>query len=121
MKTLTGTVVSLKNKNTAAVEVENRFQHPLYKKYLRRSKKYACQVDEGISLTLGQKVTIVSCRPVSKTKSFKVLAPTKVAKVAKTTQAPKKVLKKNQEDKSETKTGKSTVQSKKTTKKTKEK
>lgn len=85
MKSLTGTVVSLKNKNTASVEVENRFQHPLYKKYLRRNKKYACQVDDGINLTLGQKVTIVSCRPVSKTKTFKVLAPAQPKSVAKKT------------------------------------
>ncbi|MDO5561808.1 MAG: 30S ribosomal protein S17 [bacterium] len=118
MKTLTGTVVSLKNKNTAAVEVENRFQHPLYKKYLRRSKKYACQVDEGINLTLGQKVTIVSCRPVSKTKAFKVLAPTKTAKAA---PAPEKVSSETPAAKSKTKTDKSKVQDKKTTKKTKEK
>lgn len=75
MKTLTGTVVSLKNQNTALVEVENRYQHPLYKKFLRKSKKYACQVESGLTLTLGQQVTIASCRPVSKTKAFKVLAP----------------------------------------------
>ncbi len=75
MKTLTGIVVSLKNQNTALVEVENRYQHPLYKKFLRQSKKYACQVNPGLELTLGQKVTITSCRPVSKTKSFTVLAP----------------------------------------------
>lgn len=75
MKTLTGTVVSLKNQNTALVEVETHYQHPLYKKFLRQSKKYACQVDPGLELTLGQSVDIVSCRPISKTKSFKVLAP----------------------------------------------
>ncbi|MBQ6435970.1 30S ribosomal protein S17 [bacterium] len=75
MKSLTGRVVSLKNKQTAVVEVENHFQHPLYKKYLTRTKKYACQLDEGTTLTLGQEVTIVSCRPVSKTKHFKVVTP----------------------------------------------
>ena len=72
MKKLTGRVVSLKNKQTAVVEVENHFQHPLYKKYLTRTKKYACQVDDGASLSLGQVVTIVSCRPISKTKRFKI-------------------------------------------------
>lgn len=72
MKSLTGRVVSLKNKQTAVVEVENHFQHPLYKKYLTRTKKYACQLDEGTELMLGQEVEIVSCRPVSKTKRFRV-------------------------------------------------
>jgi len=74
MKKLTGRVVSLKNKQTAVVEVENHFQHPLYKKYLTRTKKYACQLDDGVNLTLGQEVEIVSCRPVSKTKRFRVNA-----------------------------------------------
>ena len=76
MKSLTGKVVSLKNQQTAVVEVENHFQHPLYKKYLTRTKKYACQLDEGVSLTLGQEVEIVSCRPISKTKHFRVQAQT---------------------------------------------
>ena len=72
MKSLTGKVVSLKNQQTAVVEVENHFQHPLYKKYLTRTKKYACQVEAGMKLSLGQEVEIVSCRPLSKTKHFKV-------------------------------------------------
>lgn len=80
MKSLTGRVVSLKNKQTAVVEVENHFQHPLYKKYLTRTKKYACQLDEGATLTLGQEVEIVSCRPVSKTKHFKVVTTTEKKK-----------------------------------------
>jgi len=72
MKSLTGKVVSLKNQQTAVVEVENHFQHPLYKKYLTRTKKYACQVEAGMKLSLGQEVEIVSCRPLRKTKHFKV-------------------------------------------------
>ena len=77
MKKLTGRVVSLKNQQTAIVEVENHFQHPLYKKYLTRTKRYACQVDAGVDLVLGQEVMIVSCRPVSKTKHFRVESPSK--------------------------------------------
>ncbi len=72
MKKLTGKVVSLKNARTAIVEVENHFQHPLYKKYLTRSKRYACEVADVAKLTLGQEVDIVSCRPVSKTKHFQI-------------------------------------------------
>ncbi len=76
MKKLTGRVVSLKNEQTAVVEVENHFQHPLYKKYLTRTKKYACQLDKGVNLELGQEVEIVSCRPISKTKHFRVSSDT---------------------------------------------
>ncbi len=75
MKTLTGNIVSLANKNTALVEVINRFKHPLYQKYLRRSKKYACHVDSGLELALGDTVTIVPCRPMSKTKTYRVVVP----------------------------------------------
>jgi small subunit ribosomal protein S17 len=73
MKTLTGKIVSLKNKNTAVVEVENHFKHALYKKYLTRTKKYACQLDDTAKVALGQMVEITACRPVSKTKSFRVI------------------------------------------------
>ena len=72
MKSLTGKVVSLANKQTAVVEVENHFQHRLYKKYLTRTKKYACQLEPDTKLVLGQEGEIVSCRPMSKTKRFMV-------------------------------------------------
>lgn len=72
MKTIQGKVVSLKNANTASVLVETKWQHPIYKKYVKRSKKYACHV-ENITLEVGDSVVIAECRPVSKTKHFKVL------------------------------------------------
>ncbi len=72
MKTLQGIVTSLKNDKTAAVTVTRRWKHPLYKKYVKRTKKYACHV-EDIDLKLGDKVLIESCRPMSKTKHFKVV------------------------------------------------
>ncbi len=74
MKKMHGKIISLKNDQTAIVEVENHFQHPLYKKFLTRNKKYACQLDSTIKVSLGQEVMIASCRPVSKTKAFKVLS-----------------------------------------------
>jgi small subunit ribosomal protein S17 len=80
MKTLTGKVVSLKNQATALVEVENHFKHPLYKKYLTRTKKYACHLESGVKVSLGQSVEIVSCRPLSKTKFFKVFRERKKTK-----------------------------------------
>ncbi len=72
MKTLQGTVTSLKNDKTATVTVTRRWKHPLYKKYVRRSKKYACHV-EDLDLELNETVMIQPCRPYSKTKRFKVI------------------------------------------------
>lgn len=76
MKTLTGKVVSLKNSQTALVEVESLYQHPLYKKFLKKNKRYSVHLDKKQKLNLGQLVTIVSCRPMSKLKHFKLLAQT---------------------------------------------
>ena len=72
MKTLQGTITSLKNTNTATVLVENRWQHPLYKKYVKKSKNFACHYQD-IKLSEGDVVIIEACRPVSKTKSYKVV------------------------------------------------
>ena len=73
MKTLQGVVTSLKNIATARVTVTTRWQHPLYKKYVKRSKNYACHY-ENIELAEGDVVTIQECRPISKTKRFKVVS-----------------------------------------------
>lgn len=71
MKTLQGIVTSLKADKTATVTVTRKWQHPLYKKYVKRSKKFASHY-ENIELELGQTVTIEETRPISKTKRFKV-------------------------------------------------
>lgn len=71
MKTIQGTITSLKNAKTAIVTVSGRQLHPLYKKYVKRTKKYAAHV-EDMALELGQEVVITECRPYSKTKRFKV-------------------------------------------------
>ena len=73
MKNMVGTVISLKNAKTALVLVERQWQHPLYKKYVKRTKRYACHV-EGIELVMGEKVEIMPTVPVSKTKKFRVVA-----------------------------------------------
>lgn len=78
MKTLQGTVTSLKTANTARVKVERSWQHPLYKKFVKRSKNYAAHY-EGIELHEGDKVTMDECRPISRTKHFKVVAKVEVA------------------------------------------
>ncbi|PIR59034.1 MAG: 30S ribosomal protein S17 [Candidatus Pacebacteria bacterium CG10_big_fil_rev_8_21_14_0_10_56_10] len=72
MKTLQGTVTSLKNDHTATVTVSRRWQHPLYKKFVKRTKKYPCDY-RHLELELGDTVSIRETRPISKTKRFKVL------------------------------------------------
>lgn len=73
MKTLQGTISSLKNDKTATVVVTNLWQHPIYKKYVKRSKKYACHY-ENMELSEGQEVIIKETRPMSKTKRFIVVS-----------------------------------------------
>ncbi len=72
MKTLKGEVTSLARKKTVTVLVNRQWQHPLYKKYVNKSKKFACHC-EDIDLEIGDKVKIQECRPLSKTKYFKVV------------------------------------------------
>lgn len=70
MKQLIGTITSLKNTNTATVLVESQWQHPVYKKYVKRSKKFACDTANFDTLAEGMKVEIGESRPLSKTKHF---------------------------------------------------
>jgi small subunit ribosomal protein S17 len=77
MKVMQGIVTSAKTEKTVTVTVTRKWQHPIYKKYVKRTKKYACHV-EGIELQEGDTVTIQECRPISKTKRFKVTAKVKV-------------------------------------------
>lgn len=72
MKALQGIVISLKTDQTAQVSVGRQWQHPLYKKSVKRTKTYACHYD-NIKLAEGDEVLIAPCRPVSKTKRFKVV------------------------------------------------
>lgn len=69
---LQGTVVSDKGDKTVIVLVERRLKHPLYKKTIRRSKRYAAH-DEANKFKIGDDVRIEECRPLSKTKTWTVL------------------------------------------------
>lgn len=69
---LQGTVVSDKGDKTVIVLVERRLKHPLYKKTIRRSKRYAAH-DELNKFKIGDEVRIEECRPMSKTKTWSVL------------------------------------------------
>ena len=66
---LQGTVVSDKADKTVTVLVERRIMHPLYKKYMKSSKKYAVH-DENNSAKVGDAVSIKECRPISKNKCW---------------------------------------------------
>lgn len=84
-RVLQGTVVSNKANKTITVLVERRVLHPLYKKYVRSSKKYAAH-DELNSAAVGDVVQIQECRPISKSKRWvyisKVAADGAITKVA---------------------------------------
>ena len=69
---LSGRVVSDKMKKTVTVLVERRVKHPLYGKYLTRSKKYHAH-DEGSECRQGDRVLIEECRPIAKTKAWRVI------------------------------------------------
>ncbi len=74
-RVLQGVVVSDKNEKTVVVEVERRFTHPLFKKTVRRSKKYHAH-DETNALKVGDKVWIEESRPISKNKRWVVTTET---------------------------------------------
>ncbi|MEM7169585.1 MAG: 30S ribosomal protein S17 [Pseudomonadota bacterium] len=71
-RVLQGVVVSDKTDKTVTVLVERRVMHPIYKKFIKRSKKYHAH-DEENRHSVGETVRIEECRPISKTKSWKVV------------------------------------------------
>lgn len=93
-RVLEGDVVSAKNDKTITVLVERRFRHPVYKKYIKSTTKYAAH-DENNTCAVGDRVSIIECRPISKSKRWTILeggaeaaAPAKAEKAA-----PKKATK----------------------------
>lgn len=68
-RVLQGTVVSDKGDKTITVKVERRIMHPIYKKYIRTSKKYAAH-DEKNAHKVGDVVSIIECAPISKRKRW---------------------------------------------------
>lgn len=96
-RVLEGTVVSNKMEKTITVLVERRYMHPVYKKYIKRTDKYAAH-DEHNAAREGDKVQIMECAPISKRKRWTLLVDgkevttkaEKPAPVAKKEAAPKK-------------------------------
>ena len=72
-RVIQGFVVSDRADKTVVVEVERRVKHPQYKKYVRRRKKFHAH-DEGNEYKVGDKVRIRECKPVSKMKTWEVIA-----------------------------------------------
>jgi len=72
MKLMQGTIIGLSGLKTAKVSVERQWQHPIYQKSVKRNKTYACECQND-KYQVGDQVVIEACRPLSKTKSFKVV------------------------------------------------
>ncbi len=73
LRTLTGRVVSNKMNKTIAVEIERLVKHPRYGKYIRRTTKLLAH-DEANESREGDTVTIAECRPLSRNKSWRLVA-----------------------------------------------
>lgn len=68
-RVLEGEVVSDKTDKTITVLVERRFMHPLYKKYVKSTSKFTAH-DPANQYKPGDRVSIIECRPISKTKRW---------------------------------------------------
>ena len=71
-KVLHGVVVSDRENKTIKVMIERKYQHPLFKKVVKSKKKYSAH-DENNKFKVGDKVSIIECKPYSKNKKFEVL------------------------------------------------
>lgn len=69
---LQGVVVSAKQDKTVVVSVERQVMHPVYKKIVKKSKKFAAH-DENNQFKEGNTVSIIESKPYSKTKSWTVI------------------------------------------------
>ena len=70
-KTKIGLVVSAKMDKTIVVAVERRFKHPLYKKYIRKTTKLHAH-DKDNTCKEGDRVRVIECRPLSKSKRWRL-------------------------------------------------
>ncbi len=69
---LQGVVVSDKQDKTVVVRVERRMMHPIYKKFIRRSKKFAAHDENNVG-KIGDVVRIRECAPISKSKKWELV------------------------------------------------
>lgn len=68
-----GVVIKKSGDKTFSILVERKMMHPRYHKFVKRHKKYLIH-DEKNSLNIGDFVSALECRPISKTKSFRLKA-----------------------------------------------
>lgn len=97
-RVLEGSVVSAKNDKTITVLVERRFMHPMYKKYIKSTSKYRAH-DENNSAKEGDRVSIIECRPLSKSKRWTLVTGDEAAAAPKKPAAKKAPAKKTEEKK----------------------
>lgn len=71
-RTLTGKVISDKMDKTITVKVERQVKHPIYGKFIRRSTKVHAH-DEANECKMGDTVTVIESRPLSKSKSWQLV------------------------------------------------
>jgi len=71
-RTMQGTVIATKTKQTATVQVERTYKHARYGKYLRRAKRYLVHDEAGVARP-GDVVEVASCRPISKRKRWRIV------------------------------------------------
>ncbi len=130
---LEGNVVSNKTDKTITVQVERRYMHPVYKKYIRRNDKFAAH-DPNNTCQVGDRVRIIESRPISKTKRWVLMdgdvpavetakgaAPKKVEKEVKKPAAAEKAEKKAAPTKEKAETKAKAPAKKPAAKKTKDK
>tara|TARA_B100001013_G_C24457343_1_gene382103 strand:+ start:249 stop:512 length:264 start_codon:yes stop_codon:yes gene_type:complete len=72
-KRLTGKVLNSKMQNTVVLEISRKFPHPLYKKYIKKTKKYYAHDPKNICKT-GDIVNIIESKPTSKLKRWRILS-----------------------------------------------
>jgi small subunit ribosomal protein S17 len=102
-RVLEGDVVSDKMDKTVTVLVERRFMHPVYKKYVKRTDKYAAH-DDANAFRVGDRVQIEECRPISKRKQWRVITSPSGEQKAKSKKIPvKNVPEKKKEEGAEVK------------------
>ena len=71
-KVLKGVITSAKNNKTIVVEVTRKFKHPFYEKVIKRTKKYHAH-DENNEYAVGDTVSIIESKPISKLKKWMVI------------------------------------------------
>jgi small subunit ribosomal protein S17 len=71
-RTITGIVKSTKMNNTVIVSITTMTRHPLYKKAVKHTTRFAVH-NEGHDIAVGDKVRIIQTKPISKTKHYKIV------------------------------------------------